>query len=365
MPKIRIIEKDRTKNISSSTNDSIIFMVDSKFTNNEPKLITKEVESTEYDKLTNKEIIKQIIELGGQVLVGKDFGTSADYLKDRNQCDVKFILAKEVSGEGEAALAELKPALDIACYRRDCVVVYTKITETYSAEEKKLLSEQLDTKADSFFKEEKKDVKGKYVLPFYGKELPYDTGVCYIFAFLNSARTNAEWLAVAGSKRGEVPGINECGMITESAIDSMQPDGETAGEIAINPILKMNPWGVRVWGNRTAYPVGQSEDKKTEGEGLVASSFANIRIMLCDIKKKLYEAARKYQFEQNSDILWVNFTAYSYSLLEEMVQSYGIAGYKWYREEAKERAKLKARLELIPIDNIENFDLSVELIDSL
>ena len=48
-----------------------------------------------------------------------------------------------------------------------------------------------------------------------------------------------------------------------------------------------------------------------------------------------------------------------------MVQSYGIAGYKWIKEETSEKAKLKAILRIIPIEAIEDFDLTLELTDSL
>ena len=147
--------------------------------------------------------------------------------------------------------------------------------------------------------------------------------------------------------------------MTENDIDKMQPDGKKESDIAINPIVDMNPWGVRIWGNRTAY-VSQEDN-----EGLVASSFANIRILLCDLKKRLYKAARKYQFEQNSDILWVNFQAEVNTLLEEMVHSYGIAGYRWFREKTNDRAKIAARLQIVPIQAVEDFDLTIELTDSL
>ena len=182
--------------------------------------------------------------------------------------------------------------------------------------------------------------------------------MAYILAFLNSVNEgNAEWLAVAGSKRGKLPIDASAEFLKESDLDEMQPRSSTDKAYAINPIIKMNPWGVRIWGNRTALAV--------DSDGLKASHFANVRILICDLKKRLYKAARTYQFEQNNDVLWVNFTSTVNTLLEEMKQSYGIAGYKWIREETDEKAKLKATLRIIPIEAVEDFDLTLELTDSL
>lgn len=353
MPKIRIREKDRIINEKREINN-YVFMVDSGASD-----IKVCVETAETENLKNKDLINRIIGLGGGVIVAKDYDTAATYLKDRNQYDVKFLLVKEIAED----LTELETAAEIAAYRRDCSVVYTKTSVSYTDEELKLLSDTITENAD--FADEKRNVYGKYILTFYGKDLKegnedLDAGVAYILAYLNSAKTNAEWLAVAGAKRGEIIGNNiSCGFMTEDDIDNMQPDGKTPNKAGINPIVDMNPWGVRIWGNRTAY-VSQEGDN-----GLTASSFANLRILICDIKKELYKAARKYQFEQNTDVLWVNFQSSVNTLLEEMVNSYGIAGYRWYREEAKERAKLCATLQIVPIEPVEDFDLTLELVDSL
>ena len=357
MPKIRIREKDRTQGVLTSTNNTVIFLTDTGFKKGAPELVKSG------KGLTNEEIIDKIISFGGKVVVGKDYATSADYLKDRNQYDVKFLLVKEGSED-----TDLKKAIDVVLSRRDCAVVYSKTTPEYSENELSVLKTGVsgnldDTDTDGFMSKETKSYAGKYVLPFYGNSLTlngtsFDAGLAYILAFLSSARTNAEWLAVAGSKRGVIPVDLTVGALSESTLDTMQPRGTGT---AINPIVNMNPWGVRIWGNRTALTLPTAEGD----ENLVASSFANVRVLICDIKKKLYEAARKYQFEQNTDVLWVNFQSSVNTLLEEMVQSYGIAGYKWIKEETSEKAKLKAILRIIPIEAIEDFDLTLELTDSL
>ena len=371
MPKIRIREIDKTNNQGLASNDNVIFLVDTGYTSDDVKLIKTEKDFPSEMTLNEKPFIEKIIELGGKVIIAKDYDKAVKYLKDRNQFDVKFLLAKqgESSTTDKDTTSDLSNAIEIAKYRRDCAVVYTKILSTdntlkYEEDELTLLNKVTTSDSNDDFPDVE-NIPGKYVLSFYAKNLKVDNeeidaGKAYILAYLNSIKTNPEWLAIAGSKRGLIPG-NEVtvGFMSESDIDAMQPDGNTEGEAAINPIVDMNPWGVRIWGNRTAY-VSQSGDK-----GLTASSFANIRILLCDLKKKLYKAARKYQFEQNSDVLWVNFQAEVNSLLEEMVHSYGIAGYRWFREETKDRAKIAARLQIIPVEAVEDFDLTIELTDSL
>ena len=316
------------------------------------------------------------------------------YCGDRNQYDIKFILAKQgnsytPTGEEEAK-AELQAALTIAEARKDAVVLYCKTKGVYAPEETAILEAKCtyigsaadpSTKDKGFFSDEEKQPVGKYVLPFYAKDdihkiddvnTTLDAHEAYVLAFLNNLNNGyAAWNAVAGATRGLVPGNYEVdGFLKESEIDDMQLrvyEDETSC-IAINPIVNMNPWGTRIWGNRTCLPnknVTNAGTPDPNSDQLVASSFASIRILICDIKKALYKAARRCQFEQNSDVLWVNFTSQVNTLLEQMKQSYGIAAYRWIREATTERAKIKAVLRIVPVEAIEDFDLTIELTDSL
>lgn len=363
MPKIRIREKDRSLNEQEAISN-YIFMLDDNANDSEIKVCTKIEDAS---TLSNKDLIEKIIKLGGGVIVAKSYPAANEYLKDRNQYDVKFLLADQKQLDNETSdtsdTSEIKFALEIAEARRDCCVIYSKTASGMDDNEKTLFKKALSSD-DDFIKNEN-DACGKYVLAFYGKELKNSKsdlkpGVAYILAYLNSAKNNPEWLAVAGAKRGEIPlETVDCSYLTENDIDTMQP--ANCASISVNPIVKMSPWGVRIWGNRTCF----SSEDESKNTGLVASSFANLRVLICDIKKELYKAARKYQFEQNTDILWVNFQSSVNVLLEEMVHSYGIAGYRWYREETKDRAKLCATLQIVPIEPVEDFDLTLELVDSL
>lgn len=368
MPKIRIIEKDLTPANTSGQSDTVVFMAVTGASAT-PTLLTSGASLDAYTE--DKDNIQKILDLGGKVLVCDTYAHAKDFITDRNQYDVKFLLVKENATEKATKTEDLETALNIATKRRDCAVVFAKHQSDYLTEDKTALTAQLSTSTtDAFLNTELKDNVGKYCIPVFGKltadEKDFDAGVAYILAFLNSRnKFGAEWLAVAGSRKGAIPvaGLT-AGDLTESEIDDMQPrEVEVADTVSVNPICNVTPWGVRIWGNRTALPL--QSIKGTTKYGLVASSFANIRVLICDIKKALYKAARGQQFEQNTDVLWVNFTSEVNQLLEQMVQSYGIAGYKWIRTETKERAKLTAILRIVPIEPVEDFDLTIELADSL
>lgn len=437
MPKIRIKERDLTTNpLVGSTTNYILYVLSAdqvdalsktayadlwnnlnkapvEITLDEAKGIdslTKEDTETQTSiPVTNNKFLEEAISLGGKIVIALNWPKAKEYCGDRNQYDIKFILAKELVGDASTYThTELQEALTIAQKRKDCAVVYTKIQPKYDTREELTVEGQTDKISEkklleldcnyidknnvdkgstdkAFFKDEVKRPVGKYVLPFYANEangvhdigdtsIQLDAGQAYILAFLNNvAQGRAEWLAIAGSTRGTIPGNYIVdGFLREEDIDNMQlrtyDKSEGASNIAINPIVNMNPWGTRIWGNRTCLPndsVKKNDNPDESADQLVASSFANIRIAICDIKKALYKAARKYQFEQNTDVLWVNFTSEVNSLLEEMKSSYGIVGYRWKRETANERAKLKATLQIVPIEAVEDFDLTVELAKSL
>lgn len=368
MPKIRIIEKDLTPANTSGQSDTVVFMAVTGASAT-PTLLTSGASLDAYTE--DKDNIQKILDLGGKVLVCDTYTHAKDFITDRNQYDVKFLLVKEnAAGDGEAkGTADLNTALEIAEARRDCAVVFGKTKATYEQGDAAQLKKPLTKQTDTFLDKEEKS-RGKYCIPVFGTltadGTQLDDGVAYILAFLNSRnKFGAEWLAVAGSRKGAIPvdGL-KAGDLKESEIDDMQPrEVDVADTVSVNPICNVTPWGVRIWGNRTALPL--QPIKGTTKYGLVASNFANIRVLICDIKKALYKAARAQQFEQNTDVLWVNFTSEVNQLLEQMVQSYGIAGYKWIRTETKERAKLTAILRIVPIEPVEDFDLTIELADSL
>lgn len=176
----------------------------------------------------------------------------------------------------------------------------------------------------------------------------------YLLAYASGVKTNPGWLAMAGAQRGIVPYIQSlCVNLTEAIATKYG----NRSHIAINPIVNISPFGLVIWGNRTLY--------NNQGKGnLTASSFLNIRNLTSDIKKTVWSAARRLTFEQNSDILWVNFKSLITPLLDEMVSGNGLSGYQLKKRVAKQKAELRCVIRLYAIEAVEDFDIEIQLADS-
>ena len=181
----------------------------------------------------------------------------------------------------------------------------------------------------------------------------------YLEAFATSINYYPQWNAAAGAVRGQIRDIVSTTIdFGELDIDLLQK--RTANNIAVNTIANINPYGIIVWGNRTLHrTVGESSE-----DGLVASSFLNIRQLVNIIKKTIFQTARRLTFEQNTDILWVNFKSYITPTLDAMSGS-GIKSYRLAKDTSAKRAELKAILRIVPIEAVEDFDITIELADSL
>ena len=132
----------------------------------------------------------------------------------------------------------------------------------------------------------------------------------YLMALADSVRNNPSWYSVAGVTRGVVPNLVQLTTstrLTNAIADSYQQDDA----ISINPITNIRPYGYTIWGNRTL------KNNSVAG-GLTATSFLNIRNLVSDIKKQAYVAAMTCLFEQNTDILWLNFKSIVEPILEQM-----------------------------------------------
>ena len=188
----------------------------------------------------------------------------------------------------------------------------------------------------------------KYEISTYQIILP--PSVAYLEAFGQGTINNPMWYAMAGATRGEISGtpIKNYG---EEFANTLQPE---VG-VSINPITQINPYGIRIWGNRTL---------KTNS-GLVASSFLNIRMLCCQLKKQLYISAKGQMFEQNSDRLWVNFKSQIDTILVAMVSGNGIKGYKINKLPSTKKGQIKAHVKIVPIEGLENVDILLELADNL
>ncbi len=175
----------------------------------------------------------------------------------------------------------------------------------------------------------------------------------YLSCLAESLKNNPAWMAIAGAIRGKLLNLYSVDsdyVITNAIADSYTPD--TA--IAINPITNIRPYGQCIWGNRTLV------DNSVKG-GTTALSFLNIRNIVCDIKKQLFVACQSLLFEQNTDILWMNFIALMSPTLDRMVSGYGISNYKIVRVDPSDKTKITAIIRIYPVYAVESFDITLYL----
>jgi hypothetical protein len=194
----------------------------------------------------------------------------------------------------------------------------------------------------------------------------------YLACFMNSLQAGfAEWYAAAGYTRGVANFVVDHTPIKlgEIAINALEPRNfdPNAPEGTLHPTFACNVianfrGNYYLWGNRTAVPIGPKGD--VEKGDLVAGSFLNIRQLCTTIKKQLFVACRTFTFDPNSDTLWVNFVNAIKPTLEAMKADQGIRDYKILKVYTPTKATLKAKIRIIPIEAVEDFDLEVSLEDS-
>ncbi len=174
----------------------------------------------------------------------------------------------------------------------------------------------------------------------------------YLSCLADSIKTNPNWYAVAGVTRGKLRSL----LAVDKEISTAEADKmQSRTGISINPILNIPGHKYCIWGNRT---LNENE------EGLTASSFLNIRVLVNDVKKVVYKAAKELTFELNNDILWLNFKAKIEPTLDKMLSGNGLSGYKIIKVATDKKATIKAIIRLYPIEAVEDFDITIELADS-
>lgn len=177
----------------------------------------------------------------------------------------------------------------------------------------------------------------------------------YLSAFAASTQTNPNWYAVAGVSRGVPSGLIGLSQnITNAIADLYQP----RNNVAINCITNIKPYGYTIWGNRTL------KDNSADGD-LKALSFLNIRVLTCDLKKTLYQACKRYTFENNTDIMWLNFKSQIEPALAKMLSGNGIASYQIIKVATTKKATIEAIIRLVPIEPVEDWFITIELTDGV
>lgn len=203
------------------------------------------------------------------------------------------------------------------------------------------------------------------ITEFNNKMMP--GSLAYLTSLATQLLSYNPWLAVAGVTRGRVP---YCGKLhttrplTNNLADSYQAlpsDTDVTGlrNVSINPITYIRNYGYCIWGNRTL---------RNNAGGTKALSFLNIRNVVSDIKKRIYETSQSLLFDQNTDVLWLNFKSHVTPLLDEMVTDYILNDYTLtrYTIDPKDGTpvpayKVLAIIRIQPINSVEVFELTVSL----
>lgn len=164
--------------------------------------------------------------------------------------------------------------------------------------------------------------------------------------------------AVAGVERGIVKDFTSVcteAVLTNTIANKYQQPTATSNGISINAITLIRPYSQTIWGNRT---LQLGADK-----GVTAMGYLNLRNMVSDIKKAVYSACRRYMFEQNSDILWINFKAAITPTLDTLISGNGIDYYSFKKGTQSGKTKLYANITIKPVYAVESFDITVTLTD--
>lgn len=182
----------------------------------------------------------------------------------------------------------------------------------------------------------------------------------YLLALARSLRTYPSWLPIAGVTRGLIPQIKRLctsKTLTNAIADSYQTDPENSqSQASINAITLIRNQGYVIWGDRTLA-------QYTPGTTGFASLFLHMRNLICDVRKQCYVSAQRYMFEQNTDILWINFTNSIKNLLDQMVASSVVAYYKFTKIQPSNKTKISCKITIKPVYAVEAFDIEIVMTD--
>lgn len=162
------------------------------------------------------------------------------------------------------------------------------------------------------------------------------------------------YFAFAGVNRGVVDGIREL-HCAKPLTNTVANDLQTKDGFSINPITYVRPYGLTLWGNRTLL--------EATGD-LKATNFLNIRNLVCEVQKTAYQSAKVCLFENDNLGTWVKFTNPIKQLLTNMQNAGALAAFEVARVPVVEKAVIAAEIRLVPIYAVEEFWITVTLLDN-
>lgn len=277
-------------------------------------------------------------------------------LEDRGEYNIKFITSggypiidinNVIATYMMKAAGNRGDAIAIIDHKDEAPLdLYDRINEKFKIKDYTNLGEDINKYGNVF------TPWAKYQLQTINEVVDFPASFAYFKCLAQSTKTNANWFAVSGVSRGQVPGLLSLNQKVTGAIADKLQDRKG---ISINPITNIHPYGYCIWGNRTLF---------NNIEDLTASSFLNIRMLSADVKKVVYTAAKKLTFELNNDVLWLNFKAEIEPTLNMMKSGGGLNDYKIIKVATSKKATIACKIRLFAIEAVEDWDVTIELADS-
>jgi hypothetical protein len=394
MPKITIKEVDKTASASGSYSDFTVvvpgFVVKETdiFDENGVAKISDQTVFEEKigkkamgdDRHLGNQIAYELLGLGYTVLYKKmtavsDIDTYATFwkdLEDKANYDFRYICTGLIANNTTANKAICK----LATTRGDCIAlidiadsVYTT-GKTQSANIEAIISDIASNFSDA---DKYSAIFAPTVTYDRSEDAVYQNNTLpgsfhYLVCAAEAFESYAEWFAVAGYTRGvssEYKVLSTGVKFGEAAINALEPRYTDAGSVAraVNLIVKIKN-AYYLWGNRTAHALETVDASAGTGD-LKANHFLNIRQLCTTLKKQLYVNCRRFTFDPNSDVLWINFVNAIEPLLQKMQANQGIEDYQVIKVKSTQKAKFGAIIRIVPIEAVEDFDLTITLEDSI
>ena len=366
---------------------TVLYKKMTEYTETELETIAKGDGNTEAEgdniRVISAEKSKAIVELGDP--------NFWECLRDKSTYDFRYIVTGLLSNNDGANTAILnladipqEIALDDADGtkdgRGDCIALIDLDCKAYMTKTQKVAIPCIAQEAAKFASIYAA-VFAPYVEYIMAEDADYNNNCVFPGSFhylacaaASSSRDYAEWYANAGLSRGVSKyTVRTTGCkLGEVAIQALEPrfilpiDKDTNGEtinttVAVNLIVNIKG-SYYLWGNRTAKKLGARGS--SEGD-LTAQNFLNVRQLCSTIKKQVYVTCRRLTFDPNSNMLWINFRSLIKPTLEKMKADQGIKDYKFVKNETDRKALLSAKIRIVPIEAVEDFEIGLYLEDNL
>lgn len=283
------------------------------------------------------------------------FADTISFLKDKNAYNIRYITSgvygnmtyTDITEDTDASFtySKLSALVDIAKERKDCVVLadYEQLDSTVQFLNVHSALQKVTTSDNSYAA-----LFGDWG-EYSGKTMP--PSFFYLMQAASAIDGGDRWSSVAGVKRGTISSIYATPQhyISKYDLDNtyMQKEG-----ISFNGFTDIRPYGYTIWGDRTLIANTGS---------LKATSFLSIRLLVCDLAKRVYDTAIYNTFESNSDVTWANYKTPIVELLDQMVADNKLADYRITKITPAPSATIKCKIRLVPIEPVEDFDITIDL----